>query len=227
MKVIECSQRSTEWLEAKCGRVSASGVADAICFLKKGGESQARKDYKTRVVAEILSGRVQDSFVSQPMMWGMDNEQFARAAYEIKEDCEVQEIGFVIHPTIERAGASPDGLIGNDGLLEIKCPNTTTHIEYILADRVPPEYEAQMYWQMACCERAWCDFATYDPRLPDHLQLFVKRLPRDERRIAEMESAVEQFLAEVDDILARLPRPDGTRPDLVPILTESLQQVQQ
>lgn len=228
MKIIDCSQRSSEWLEAKCGRVSGSKIADALAVLKrKEGESQARKNYKGQIVAEILTGRCTESYVSDDMLRGIDQEPFARASYEIANDREVDQVGFVLHPTIERGGCSPDGLLGKHGGVEFKCPRTTTHLDYIIADRVPPEYEPQVMWCIACCERDWWDFCSYDPRLPDHLQLFQKRLYRDEKRIAEMEAAVLQFLEEVDQIIANLPRPDGTRPDLVPILTQSLQQVQQ
>lgn len=231
MKVIECQQRSSAWLEARCGKVTASGVSDALSFLKsasrKGEETQARKNYRAKLVAEILTARAQDNFQSDAMQWGIDNEDFARAAYEIATGVEVEQIGFVLHPQIDRAGASPDGLISTDGLLEIKCPNTTTHLDYLLADVVPVAYQPQMLWQMACTGREWCDFASYDPRLPEHLQLFVKRMPRDAKRIAEMEAGVIQFLSEVDQVLASLPREDGSRPDLIPILEQSIQQVSQ
>jgi hypothetical protein len=121
----------------------------------------------------------------------------------------VEQVGFVVHSKINRAGASPDGLIGDDGLIEIKCPNSSTHIEYILGyTEAPSEYQPQMLWQMACTERQWCDFVSFDPRMPEHLQLFVVRFHRDDARIAEMEAEVLKFLAEVDAIIERLPKED-------------------
>lgn len=237
MKIITLTQRSTEWLEARCGKVTSSSVGDALSFLSRksknggpGDESGARKDYKARIVAEILTGRSLENFVSDAMRWGNDNEDFARAAYETTLEVDVERVGFVLHPEIDRAGASPDGIISTSGLLEIKAPNTTTHLGYIIADVVPEEYKPQMLWQMACCERDWCDFVSYDPRLTgdaEHLQLFVKRFKRDDALIAEMEKGVLRFLSEVDDLISRLPRQDGSRPDLIPILEQSIQQVSQ
>lgn len=231
MRTIDCKQRSSEWLAARAGKVTSSYVADVMTFLtrksKNGGpgdESQARRNYKARLVAEILTGRCLENFVSDAMMHGIDYENEARAAYETTFDIDSELVGFVLHPTIDRAGASPDGLIGRDGLIEIKCPNTTTHLDYLLADAVPKDYQPQMLWQMACTGRQWCDFVSYDPRLPEHLQMFVKRFPRDDARISEMEKVVLQFLAEIDQLIAQLPRPDGTRPDLVPVLEQSLRE---
>ena len=207
MRVIECKQRSSAWLEARCGKVTASNVHAVIAVLKrKEGEAQVRKDYKARLVCETLTGRYMENYVSDAMQWGILNEGLARSLYEIQCDVETQEVGFVLHPVIDRAGCSPDGLLLPNGGLEIKCPNTTTHLDYILSDAVPQEYQPQLLWNMACCEAEWWDFASYDPRMPEHLQLFVKRFERDEKRIGEMEQAVERFLAEVDDMIAKLPK---------------------
>jgi len=225
MRLIDCDQRTAAWFAVKAGKPSASHIAEVLAVLKrKEGEAAARRNYKARIVAEILTGRCQDQFVSPYMMDGNDYEPFAKAAYEVRYDVEIENVGFVLHPTIDRSGCSPDGLVGTDGLVEFKCPATVTHLDYLLRDEVPADYQPQMLWQMACCERQWDDFVSYDPRLPEHLQLFVKRFPRDDKRIVVMEAAVLQFLAEVDEILSRLPRADGTRPDLVPSLTQSLTQ---
>ncbi len=231
MRVVTEKQRTTEWLQARCGCVTASNMGAVMSKyklkskLESGAETAERRNYKTQVVVETLTGRVQENFVSPAMQWGMDNEELAFAAYEIKFDLEnpgILHTGFVLHPTINRAGASPDGLIGKEGMIEVKCPDSTTHLEYLLADAVPEEYQPQMLWEMVCCERQWCDFVSYDPRMPEHLQLFVKRFPRDAMRISLMEQEVHKFMKEVDDVIARLPRPDGSRIDLVGVLEESV-----
>jgi putative phage-type endonuclease len=198
-------QGTVEWKRAKYGNVGASQIRCVIAKGKSGGESATREDFKAQVVIELLSGiPYEDDFTSKEMSWGVDNEPFARAAYEISRGVMVDKCGFIFHPTIERSGASPDGLVGSDGLLEIKCPKPKTHMRYILAGRVPTDYVPQMQWQMACTGRPWNDFASYDPRMPEHLQLFVKRLPRDNEYIGWLESEVRQFNAEVDEIVAKL-----------------------
>lgn len=211
-EAAKTEQGSPEWKQARYGWVGASQVADVLAKLKGGkGEAAVRRNLKARVVAERLTGSpYQDDYISKEMQWGMDNEASARAEYECRAGCFVERTGFIVHPEIDYTGASPDGLVGGEGLLELKCPNTATHIGYILADIVPAEYQPQMLWQMACTCRQWCDFVSFDPRLPAHLQLFIKRFPRDDKRIAEMEREVVKFLAEVDDVLARLPKaPDS------------------
>jgi putative phage-type endonuclease len=198
-------QGSVEWKRAKYGNVGASQIRNVIANGRSGGEAAARRNFKAQCVAELLSGVPQeDGFLSKEMAWGVENEPFARAAYEISRGVMVDKCGFIFHPSIERSGASPDGLVGSDGLLEIKCPLTATQIQYLLAGRVPTDYVPQMQWQMACTGRPWNDFASYDPRMPEHLQLFIKRLPRDDEYIYWLESEVRQFNAEVDEIVARL-----------------------
>lgn len=209
MNVIDCAQGTPEWLAARVGRVTASRVADALAKIK-GGESGDRRNYKAQLVAEILTGQTQESsYLNDAMRWGIEQEPLARAEYEVRTGRMVTRVGLVLHPTIERGAASPDGLVDPDGLVEIKCPNTATHLDYLLAGAVPPKYVPQMLWQMACTGRSWCDFVSYDPRLPEHLQLFVKRFPRDDYRIKAMEIEVQKFLAEVGDILNRLPKASG------------------
>lgn len=204
MPVIDCEQRTPEWVAARCGRVTGSRICDVMAKLKSNGEAATRRNYKAEVVVEILTGLTVEHFVSKEMQWGTDNEIFARVAYELERDASIDSIGFAVHPMIERFGASPDGTIGDDGLIEIKCPNTATHIDYLLAGTVPADYQPQMLAEMACTGRKWCDFVSFDPRLPKHLQLFVRRFERDEKRIGEIEKEVERFLVEVDDILAKL-----------------------
>ena len=206
MRILELTQGSTEWLQARAGKVTASRINDVMAKIKTG-ESAARKDYKAQIVAEILTGKPhEDGFTNEAMRWGTDNEPFARAAYEIATGAMVDQCGLVLHPTIERGAASPDGLVGPFSLVEIKCPKTATHLQYLVDGKVPTHYQPQMLWQMACTGRDWCDFVSFDPRLPDHLQLFIRRFNRDQKRIDEIESEVRAFLAEVDAILAALPQ---------------------
>ena len=209
MKVIECRQGSSTWFENRAGKVTASDVVNVLAFLKrgdkKGGDTAARAAYKAQLVSEILTHEPSmEGYLNSFMSWGIENEPFARAAYEIRTDQSVDTVGLVLHPTIERAAASPDGLVGADGLVEIKCPKTETHIGYMIAGVVPEQYEPQMMFQMACTGRAWCDFCSFDGRLPLRHQLFIKRLPRDEARIAEIDAAVLQFLGEVDEMIAQM-----------------------
>lgn len=196
-------QGSAEWFAARCGKVTASRVADVIAETKSGWGA-SRANYAAELIAERLTGVSAPGFSNAAMMWGTDTEPQARAAYVFRTDCEVEEIGFVDHPRIAMTGASPDGLIGVDGMIEIKCPNTATHLDTLLSETVPSRYITQMQWQMACADRAWCDFASYDPRLPASMSLFVKRIPRDDALIGDMESKVIAFLAEIDAKVARL-----------------------
>lgn len=177
---------------------------------KGTAEAATRRKYRIQIVTESLTGQATaPAFQSKEMLWGVEQEKFARASYELLTNTMVDQVGFVLHPTIERAGASPDGLIGFngdrvEGLLEVKCPNSDTHLGYILDNEVPVEYQPQMLWQMACCEAPWCDFVSFDPRMPEHLQLFVKRFYRDEARIKELEAGARLFLSEIDALLAKL-----------------------
>ena len=138
------------------------------------------------------------------MQWGTDTEPHARAAYEFQTDAVVEVIGFIPHPSIGMSGASPDGLIGSDGMLEIKCPNTATHIETLLGGTVSAKYLTQMQWQMACAGRSWCDFVSFDPRMPESMCLFFQRVERDDKVIAELEKDVLEFLRELDAKIASL-----------------------
>lgn len=204
--IIDCEQNTAEWLALRCGKVTGSRIPDVLAEIKKG-EAASRRNYRAKIVAEILTGQPVEpveQYVSKEMQWGTDTEPFARAAYELECDAVVDKVGFAIHPQNERFGASPDGSVGHEGLVELKCPNTATHIDYILAGVVPADYQLQMLAEMACTERQWCDFVSFDPRLPKRLQLFVRRFPRDEKRIAEIEQKVERFLAEVDEVIFRL-----------------------
>ncbi len=191
-------QRSEEWFTARLGKITASRINDVMATLKSGGESASRKNYRTQLVVERLTGQKADSYTNGAMQWGTEHEPFARQSYEFFIGNDVAEVGFIEHPTIEMSGASPDGLIGTDGMIEIKCPNTATHIDWLLAGTVPAEHLKQMQWQMECMDREWCDFVSYDPRLPVELQLFIVRCERDDVLLNEIRAAVIKLLYEVD-----------------------------
>jgi putative phage-type endonuclease len=196
-------QGTPEWFAQRLGKVTASRVADIIAKTQSGAAA-SRKNYLAQLVAERLTGQAADSFKSGAMQHGTETEPMARMAYETETGQMVTEVAMIQHPKIEMAGASPDGLVGEDGLVEIKCPNTSTHIATLMADKAPSGYMAQMQWQMACTGRAWCDFVSFDPRMPDDMQLFIKRVPRDEALIAEYEAEVVKFLAEVQETVDKL-----------------------
>lgn len=203
MKIAAVEQGSEAWFAARIGRVTASRVAD-ILARTKSGPSASRAGYLGELVAERLTGQSAASgFINDDMRRGTELEPLARATYETRTGNMVQEVGFVLHPTL-MAGASPDGLIGDDGLLEIKCPRTHVHIEYIEANKPPAKYLPQMAWQCICTGRAWCNFVSFDPRMPERLQLFIAHYepPRDYLR--EVEAEVAAFLAEVDTKVAFL-----------------------
>jgi putative phage-type endonuclease len=202
--MIEMMDQGTEeWFTIRIGKVTASRVADVIAKTKTG-YSATRDNYMAQLVCERLTGQKGESFTNAAMQHGTDTEPLARAAYEALRDVLVDEVGFVPHPSIIMAGASPDGLVGEDGLLEIKCPNTATHIETLLSQTVPGKYNTQMQFQMACTGRQYCDFVSFDNRLPEELQLFVKRVPRDNEFIKQMEDEVVKFLNELDIKIAQL-----------------------
>lgn len=196
-------QRSDEWFQARCGKVTASKVADVIAKTKSG-YSAGRASYMAQLIAERLTGQPADSYCNAAMQWGIDTEPFARAAYEFYRDSEVTEVGFIIHPEIDQSGASPDGLVADDGLVEIKCPNTATHIDTLLSGKVPRKYITQMQWQMACTGREWCDFVSFDPRMPEDMRLFVHKLPRDDKYISGLGEEISMFLDELETKIQKL-----------------------
>ena len=195
-------QRTNEWFTARLGKVTASRVADVIAKTK-AGQSASRANYMADLVVERLTGQKASSFSNAAMEWGTQTEPQARAAYSAKTGILVEEVGFIDHPTVAMSGASPDGF-AEEGLIEVKCPNTSTMLEYILDGKPPQKYVTQMQWQMACTGRQWCDFVSFDPRLPERLQLLIVRVPRDDVYIAMLEAEVKKFLAELDDNLNKL-----------------------
>lgn len=203
METSLIKQGSDEWKQLRLGRVTASRVADVIAKTKSG-YSASRDNYMAQLICERLTGTVAESYTNAAMAHGVETEPLARAAYESYADVLVDEVAFVAHPIIQMAGASPDGLVGIDSLLEIKCPNTATHIDTLINEQVPSKYITQMQWQMACTGRLWCDFVSFDPRLPNGLQLFVTQIERDEKYIAMLEEEVTKFLAELDAKISKL-----------------------
>jgi putative phage-type endonuclease len=201
--MTELVQGSDEWFQARLGKVTASRVADVIARTKTGWGA-SRANYMAQLIAERLTGEVAPSYSNAAMQWGIDTEPKARAAYEFHTDAQVKEIGFKTHTRIKQSGASPDGLVGEHGLVEIKCPNTATHIDTLLGQAVPKKYLTQIQWQLACTGRQWCDFVSYDPRMPEGLALWIERVERDEQTIVHLEDTVFDFLKELDRKVADL-----------------------
>ncbi len=197
------NQGTPEWLQARCGLVTASRISDVLAKIKSG-EAASRRDYRAQLVAERISGKPTESFTNAAMQWGTEHEPFARAAYELSTDSFVEQVGLIRHPEIIMTGASPDGLVSNNGLVEIKCPNTATHIEYALSGKPPAKYQNQMLWQMECTGREWCDFVSFDPRMPEDMRLFIVRFDRDQQRIDDMKDEVINFICEVEEEIQRL-----------------------
>lgn len=196
-------QGSEEWLAIRCGKVTASRVHDIIAKTKSG-PAASRANYMAELIAERLTGQPAEKFVSAAMQHGTDTEAEARSAYSFYRNVDVAYVAFVPHSSIDLCGASPDGLIGEDGLVEFKCPNTATHIDTLLGSAIPSKYVTQMQWQMECTGRQWCDWVSYDPRLPEHMRLFVSRVARDEAFLSDTGKAVRAFMLELDDRLATL-----------------------
>lgn len=214
-------QRSDEWFAARCGKVTASRLADVTARIKTGWGA-SRANYLAELVAERLTGISASGYVNGPMLRGIEMEPEAVIAYEFYSGSDVDPVGFFQHPTIEQSGASPDGAIGADGVLEVKCPNTATHIDTLLGKSVPLKYYLQIQWQLACSGRQWGDFASYDSRMPEELKLFVRRVPRDDSKIKELESQVVDFLAEVDSKVEQLLALAGGKTPLELVLEKSI-----
>lgn len=196
-------QGTVEWHLQRLGKVTASRVSDVLSK-GKSGESASRKNYRTELLVQRLTGQPGESFTNTAMEWGTATEPLARIAYEAEMGVFVDQVAFIDHPSIAKFGCSPDGLVAQDGLIEIKCGNTATHIDWMLDGKPPTKHIPQMQCQMAVTGRQWCDFVSFDPRLPDDLQLFVVRLERDQEYIEAMEAEVKKFLSEVDKMFTKL-----------------------
>jgi putative phage-type endonuclease len=196
-------QRTEAWHTARLGKVTASRVADVIAKTKTG-YGASRANLMADLICERLTGQPASTFSNAAMEWGTEQEPHARAAYSARTGELVEEVGFIDHPRIANSGASPDGVVGDDGLVEFKCPATSTMLDTLLVQAVPTKYIAQIQFQMACTGRKWCDFCSYDPRLPEHLRMFVKRVERDDDYIKMLEGEVTVFLAELEEKLSKL-----------------------
>ena len=194
-------QRTAEWFAQRLGKVTASRMGDVLA---KPTTARYQK-YQIELVTDRLTGSKTEHFVSPAMEWGTVTEPQAQACYSFEREA-VIETGFHPHPTLEMAGASPDGLVGEDGLIEIKCPSTHTHVDTLLNGKIKSDYVHQMQWQMACTGREWCDFVSFDPRLPDHARMYVQRVERDTGKINEMEAAAKVFLDQVEGMLTNINR---------------------
>lgn len=211
----DIAQGSEAWLQLRVGKVTASRVADVVAKTKTG-PSASRAKYAGELIAERLTNMPAERYTNSAMAWGTETEPRARIAYEFYQNVDVEQVAFVLHPTIGDSGASPDGLVGDDGLVEIKCPETHTHIETLLGGSIPSKYVTQMMWQMACTGRQWCDFVSFDPRLPESMQFFCQRIERDDALIEELEGEVIAFLKEVREKVDQLrKRYDPPSPDPV------------
>lgn len=202
-KIYDCEQGTDEWRQVRLGKITGSRIAD-IMRRTKSGVSATRQTYLGELVAERLSGVAAESFTSKAMQWGKETEAEARQAYAMTKGVKPVQIGFVDHDSVPMAGASPDSLIGDDGALEIKCPNSATHIATLLGAEIDPDYVKQMQWGLACSGRRWCDFVSFDPRMNPELQMHVKRITRDPIMIADMEREVRKFLADIDETMGKL-----------------------
>lgn len=198
-------QGTGEWFNARTGKLTASRMRSAMKRLKNGEDSAERKNLKIEILCERMTGDIVDKFVSTAMTWGIEKEPEAKAAYEAKTGRIITDVGFIDHPRIEFCGASPDGFV-DDGLIEIKCPNTSTHVSWILDGGIPEEHKAQMTLQAAVTGRGWVDFVSYDPRMPEAQQLLVRRFYPTAAEIAEIEEEAKKFLQEVDVLFDTITR---------------------
>jgi putative phage-type endonuclease len=201
-------QQTEQWFTDRLGKVTASRLADVLAKTKTG-YSASRANYMTQLVLERITKTRAESYSNAAMEWGVTQEPFARAAYEAHTGQMVEEVGFIQHPDIEDAGASPDGLVGDDGMVEIKCPSSSTALECWLihaqgGNPVDAKYYAQMQWQMRCADRSWVDYVVFDPRMPVKAQLFIYRVQRNAEFLKIAEDEVITFLTEVDIKVAAL-----------------------
>jgi putative phage-type endonuclease len=197
-------QGTEEWFAARIGKVTASRISDVVAKIKNGDPAASRKNYAAELMLERVTGQRAPGFVNAAMTFGIETEPLARLAYSLHKALDIEEVGFIDHPTVLRSGASPDGLVGLHGMVESKCPNTATHIAWAIAGVVPAEHVLQMQWQMACAGKDWNDFVSFDPRMPEGQQLFIRTLYRDNELIEKLEKQVVEFDAEVEKLVADL-----------------------
>lgn len=208
MTSADLEQGTQQWRDARSGCVTASRICDVLRKPRRGQkESATRKAYLAQIALERMTGKPQErEFETWDLKRGKELEPFARVEYEMKQEGTITTVGFVEHPRIKFAGCSPDGLVGKDGLCQIKAPRPHVHMEYILSGIVPVDYRQQMLFEMACTGRKFNDFVSYNQDMPEHLKLFISRLHRDEAEIAEVEIEVVNFLVEVEELIAKMPQ---------------------
>ena len=198
-------QLSAEWFQARAGFCTGSHANDILDFTQRGLPGAKRKTYMRTKLGELLTGiAIQDGYISPEMLDGIEREPAARVAYERKADVMVEEVGFLTHKTIRRCGGSLDGLVGEDGMIEIKCGKLGTHLQWILDAKVPEEHTAQIDFYLAVSGRAWCDFVAFNPDLPKPLQMMIVRRERDELAVGRIEAAVADFNEQLDAMVDRL-----------------------
>lgn len=202
MIIHNLEQGSEAWKQVRVGKITASRLSDVLASGKAGAPSKTRQSYLYELASEIITGQAADSFTNAAMQHGTLCEPLARIEYEEREGLPVQQVGFV--EVNERLGCSPDGLVGENGLLEIKCPKTSTQIQYVLDGEFPSEYKAQVQGQLWVCEREWCDFVSFDPRIEGPSQYFKIRVNRDEEYIEKLKNGVDLFITDLNKILERL-----------------------
>lgn len=203
-EIVEQLQRTDQWQLDRLGKVTASRISDVVTKTKSGSYLAARDTYKWQLVRERITGVPSEFRINAAMQWGIDNEDEARVFYETLYELDVVQVGFIDHPWLAMSGASPDGLVGEEGLIEIKCMETVNHLKAIFNREMPEYYVDQCHWQMAVTGRKWCDLTIYDPRVPDKLQLRRFRLNRDPKRIEELEYEVQVFNREIDTIVSNI-----------------------
>lgn len=202
--VTHGAQGSAEWFNDRIGKLTASNMGAALSFLKNGGESKERKDLKIAILAERMTDIIREVYVTPAMLHGQEQEPAAKLAYTALTGTHIMPAPFVPHPTIENFGASPDGFIAPDGLLEVKCPTSAKFIGWKLAGVVPEEHKPQMLAQLACTRRKWVEFVAFDPRMPEGKRLFICRYEPTLDEVAAVEKAAETFLAEVEEMFDRV-----------------------
>ena len=197
-------QGSSAWLSARCGHLTASRMADAMAILKSGKPSEARNKLMIEILAERMTGDAMPHYVNDAMRWGAETELLAKEAYQTASGNLLDACGFILHPSIEHFGASPDAFLDADAVVEFKCPTTTTHIGWLLAGVVPEQHKPQILAQLACTERAHAIFVSFDPRMPAARQLFIKEWTPTLAEIEAVETAAREFLADLDRMFAQL-----------------------
>ena len=200
----ELEQRTDEWFEARLGMVTASRISEVVGKTSSGSYSSSRANYMTDLILEKLTGKQVEKFSSQAMEWGTEKENDALNVYGFHSSNNVNLCGFIRHNEIEGAGASPDGLVGEEGLVEIKCPNSATHLKTLLNGKIAKKYLLQMQFQMACTGRKWCDFVSYDPRFEGNMTIFIKKVDRDDKLIDGLNKEVLLFINEMDEKIKKL-----------------------